>query len=853
MDDRPAAMSTGLGERVRAGLRSLADRWMHEEPPIARVARKSVPLTLAQQRKLLDGAQLSQFLSYESHDERNLYHNTDTVGFLLECSPAAGLDEAKLNVLTGLLTQGIRNHSVIQISLYGDPDIHGLLDYWRAAGDALPGAQGDALRTLARKRVDYLREGAWASLFPDQPMLVRNWRLLISFTRPRIPGSTLDGTELEYLTRTRAAFRSTLQSAGIGSTDIAPDALLRLADGLLNPTKSIRPVLRHDPNVPLRRQVTDRDSLMVVGRDALGTEHDGFHVTPIPYSVRQYPTDWAGWANGELLGALMNNVLRLPCPVLLTQTIYAADQVEAQNGAKLKAARATQMVDAPVGKYVPVWKDRKRDSDYVVRKLGEGHKLLQGHFQVIAYAPHGEEDYCEQKLRAIFDSRGWALQKDRYSTLHAFRSALPMGMGPALIREMKKLGYFRTMLTWNCINTAPLIGEWKGTVRPLMLLLGRKGQIQYFDPFDNTKGNFNCAMAAAPGAGKSFYTQEMIQRTLATGGRVWTLDSGESYRNLSELFGGTYIKFDKQRNPVINPFSGINATDFDSDELPQLKQILAKMASPEVPLDSLHLSYLEAAIRKAWHEHGNKTEITEVAAVLAASPRREQKNLAVMLEPWTRAGSYGRYFTGPSNIDLDNRFVVLEMSDLDSRPDLQGVVLMILMHRITELMYHGDRSQRKLCIIDEAWRLLGNGNAGAFVEAGYRTARKYGGAFVTVTQGIDDYYESASAKAALACSDWVLLLRQKPESLAAAADNKRIFVDDGARELLMSLDTIQGQYSEIAIRGPSGLSISRLVVDRFSEKLYSTKADEFQFVRDQMARGLRIDQAVEALVQRTVH
>jgi conjugal transfer ATP-binding protein TraC len=94
----------------------------------------------------------------------------------------------------------------------------------------------------------------------------------------------------------------------------------------------------------------------------------------------------------------------------------------------------------------------------------------------------------------------------------------------------------------------------------------------------------------------------------------------------------------------------------------------------------------------------------------------------------------------------------------------------------------------------------------------------------------------------------VLLLRQKPESLAAASDNKRIFVDEQARDLLMSVDTVQGKYSEIAIRGPGGLSIGRLIVDRFTEKLYSTQAQEFQYVQDRVAAGRTIDQAVEELV-----
>ena len=53
----------------------------------------------------------------------------------------------------------------------------------------------------------------------------------------------------------------------------------------------------------------------------------------------------------------------------------------------------------------------------------------------------------------------------------------------------------------------------------------------------------------------------------------------------------------------------------------------------------------------------------------------------------------------------------------------------------------------------------------AVVEEAARRARKYGGSLGTATQSADDYYGSAQMEAAFNCSDWVFLLRQKPESI----------------------------------------------------------------------------------------
>jgi conjugal transfer ATP-binding protein TraC len=237
MDDVATAVRPTLIARARDAVARVVDGWFVEEPPGAAFERGELPPTLAQQKRLTDSVRLSQFLPFESYDPaKRLYHNVDSLGFLLEAAPATGLDEARLNVLTGLVTQGIRNHTTIQISLYGDPDIHPLLDAWEQARQQVEGAQAAALRGLAKRRVEYLRGGAWKSLFSDQPLVVRNWRVFVSFLRPKLSGSEPDPGEMDYLTRTRESYKSTLQSAGLLAGEVEPQDLIRLFDGLLNPT-----------------------------------------------------------------------------------------------------------------------------------------------------------------------------------------------------------------------------------------------------------------------------------------------------------------------------------------------------------------------------------------------------------------------------------------------------------------------------------------------------------------------------------------------------------------------------------------------------------------------------------------
>src|SRR5690606_27878835 len=125
---------------------------------------------------------------------------------------------------------------------------------------------------------------------------------------------------------------------------------------------------------------------------------------------------------------------------------------------------------------------------------------------------------------------------------------------------------------------------------------------------------------------------------------------------------------------------------------------------------------------------------------------RDMHRLAAALEPYTRHGIYASYFEGEANIAFTKNLVVLELEELKSKKNLQSVVMQLVMYRITQEMYL-DRSLKKLVIIDEAWDLMGQGASASFIEAGYRRARKYGGAFGTITQSVEDYYKTDATRA----------------------------------------------------------------------------------------------------------
>lgn len=841
---------------------------VNDVPPGARLKSGDVPPTVAELRQFSNRHKLAELLPYESYDpDTELYYNRDTVGFMLLASPAVGIGPTELNVLNGIFNQAHKPNTTIQVSMLSDTSIEPILKRWSSSKDKAVNKKVQPIFDLmTKKRVDYLSTGKWRSLFSDQAQLVRNYHLVVSYTIPIPVGmATTDISEEDQdrLVRMKAAIRGNLRSAKMPSQNMTPEMFINIMDGFFNPSVKERVRLYYDENNYIGRQMVDEDQMMLFDSGAASIISENEHFSVIPYHVRQFPQKWAGYKNGGLIGNFTNNILRIPCPFIATLTINAPDQITAKGMVKNKSMRATQMADSPVAKFVPQWKERKQDWTFVAGKIDDGDKLMEAFYQINLFCPEGKEQECEQSLKSVYDSIGWSLSKSRYIPIHAFLGALPMGICEETKFALQKFGHYSTRLSWTCTNVAPWIGEWKGDPSsPMMTFVGRRGQLAFFDPFANKKGNYNVSTIAASGGGKSFYTQEWITNILGSGGRAFVMDSGGSYKNICEIYEGTYLEFGVKGDflPCLNPFSTISEEDpeFFEDQMPLLKMLVAQMASPEGPLSQKQKSVLEKSITRCWALHKSKSNITKLVECLLADSTDDgpmhatSKDLAVMLYSYTNEGMYGKYFEGEANVDLSNPFVVLELDALSSQPDLRSVILLILMMRITQEMYlSGNKAQRKLCIIDEAWKLLKNKSAGDFIEEGFRVARKHGGSFMTITQKIGDYYTSESSKAAFANSDFIVYLRQKPEALEAAKAEGYITNDSGLIDVLLTLDTVEGQYSEMAISTPSGLSVCRFIVDPVTEKLFSTQPQEAQFIKNAEARGMTKFEAIEELLQRS--
>jgi conjugal transfer ATP-binding protein TraC len=793
-------------------------------------------------QELFTHSSLSSLLPYEAYDEEQaLFINKKSKGFILEGSLLTGSTEETENILASLLTDVIPEGADLHILLWASPKIGSILEAFEKARSQ----QGEMFEWLAKERTRFLKQGVMHSLSPQGNLLLRDFRLLISVSLPK----KRNEESLQTLLQLREAIQSSLKSIRLFTRDLPVDDFISLIWNLLNPSATCEAAnIVWNPFEPLNCQLTDPEYRLHVHPHHLTLKNEAESWDILNLTVTHFPRHQTQWQMTESIGQLFNEALQIPCPFVISLSVRALDQEKSTSLAQVKYMNKDSTAKSPLAKFKPAANKEYADWHHIRQRLAEGDRLVKVYYQVTLYTPSQDAGSHERKLRDLYRANGWKLYKPAFLQLPSWLAMFPMLMTEGLFDDFKLLGRLKTLSAFNAVTLAPLQGEWKGTKRPSLLLPGRRGQIAFFNPFDNPEGNYNVAIAAASGRGKSVLTQEYIVAMLGAGARVWVIDVGRSYEKTCRLLGGEFIEFLPDKHISLNPFTFI--TQFETS-LELLKPLTAAMVRPSGNASDEEITYLEKALKAAWQSKGNQGTLTDVALWLNKQEDSICKNLSHLLYPYTQQGMYGRYFEGPCTLHLDNPFIVLELEELKSKKDLQKVMLLVLMYQISERMYLGSREQMKSCIIDEAWDLLSGDNISAaqFIETGYRRARRYNANFVTITQSINDYFKNATSIAAYENSDNNLILGQKPEAIDQLKTSQRLSLDNFTEKLLKSLKKTD-DYSECIIKSPMGLSVHRILLDPYSRILYSSKGDEFEAVKAWQAKGYSLQDAIAKVARR---
>lgn len=805
-------------------------------------------------------SKLSQYIPYNYFDEENESYTCidDTIGYIWECTPLYFVSKDVVTRLQKLLQMRFPVDVALSFHLYADPHIKDIIDAY--IGRKVK--TDEALTKSANEYGKFLIEGTKGlKKVNEQP--VRNFRLWVSL-------KCFSGIPDDL----RANVEEALSSCKLNPVRIDDKRLRKWLVRFFNSKDNVDVPMHIDKNLPIRKQLIQADT-------HIHFPHKGYTRIGKRYGAClthfRVPDTTNSLTENKLLGGYMgveDDTNQITSPFLYTIVVTFMD-AEEEVDSKAKIVNGQSLV----GK-------RARE---LARRMNE--------FQWITDLPEGEKRARVHQIMWIFDEDPEKLER---SVSRAMRIAQDFDyeymqetlLAPTLFISSLPLGYYnikgnaevidryRLLPTSSIAVLLPVQGDFTGSSRtiagdmpshkaPVVMTVGRKGQIQGFDVFDPASNNHNFFITAGSGAGKSVKLNHFVSNYYNSGAIVRLVDIGYSFQKNCMINKGRFLDIGEEYI-VFNPFySQSKHSDDLAMDIIASTNILAEMAysASGSSLSEVEWTLLKNAANYVFTSGNRDDGIDCVRDYLTHLKKYEKddpiidlpsvteaaKLLAFNLKDFTKKGMFGRYFNGPSNFNIsDDEFVVLELQQLMEQKELFSVIVMQVVNSVTQDLYLSDRSTRRFVLFEEAAQYLKQqghrdlSRLAAIIEEGYRRARKHKGSFGTVLQSILDLNMFGPIGQVLK-SNAAYKFFLFSEDYGKARDIKLIEKEGLAFDLLESVRNNKPRYSEIYWETPFGQGIGRMVLDPWNYWMATSDADEFKAYQDLVNRGFTPAQALSHL------
>ena len=747
-------------------------------------------------------------LCHVASSDEHLHLGSDKMlGFALECVPLPYVNQEAIEKITSCMS--LPDGAYMQIISHASDDV--AADVYRFEEERR-GQSNKLLKSLCEGRASFLRNGVHDPIDATGTM-IRVHKVYVTVKVPITDVTPNDNEEKELL-RILAKVRSAFESANMAPRVMDKKRLKRVLSSLLNHGADAswrNLVVDYDDSKELRHQVLDHNEVVCPENYSVTTEHAVIKtLSPMKYP----PEAWNGLAQAYL-GDLLKGTPSTSSKFFVTATIYFPEPSKAKGSVTKRYQFTTNQ--SKFIKYVPQLQKQHSDLGLLMDDFDKGERPVE--FSLCVCLLSKDNDTAEndaQLIKSHFATFGMTMEENHHYHLPLLAYSLPLNTDdrakPLMNRE-RRFSLKRVM------PFLPVYGEWRGNGSPALVFNGRLGQMIMYDLFESDT-NFNLVVAAQSGSGKSFATNYLVSMELSRGTQVWIIDVGRSYKNLCETLGGKFSAFTPKTTPNMNPFAQVK--EWDDDEQEVVKSIIEAMPVIKDQLDDVQATTLRKFVDAVWVEHGNKAKVDHIIAKCAEHDDPRIKDLATRLYDYSSDGPCGKYFNGETVPSFKANFSVLELEELKGRKHLQKLVLMSLIFQIQNEMYLGDINQRKMVVIDEAWDLLAEENVAKFIEHGYRRFRKYNGSACIITQSVNDLYSSETGQAIASNSAHKWMLKQNSEDIDKVQKEKRLSLSDGGYRLFKTVHTNKGNYSEILFINEGGCGIGRLIVDPFTQLMFST-------------------------------
>jgi type IV secretory pathway VirB4 component len=276
---------------------------------------------------------------------------------------------------------------------------------------------------------------------------------------------------------------------------------------------------------------------------------------------------------------------------------------------------------------------------------------------------------------------------------------------------------------------------------------------------------------AKSGSGKSYATKLEILRSLMFDTDVIVIDPEREYEFLAEAVGGRYFNISLSSEHHINPFDLPTPREDETSEDVLRSNIINLVGLMRLMLGGLtpeEDSMVDRAISETYAMKDITPEsdfanidpplLSDFEMVLSGMDGSD--SVVQRLVKYTR-GSWATFLNRPSNVDIDKKFVVFSVRDMED--ELKPVAMYIVMHYIwTEVRKN---LKKRLLVVDEAWWMMKSEDTASFLYSIAKRGRKYYLGLSTITQDAADFMKSPYGVPIITNSSIQLLLKQSPTTI----------------------------------------------------------------------------------------
>lgn len=375
------------------------------------------------------------------------------------------------------------------------------------------------------------------------------------------------------------------------------------------------------------------------------------------------------------------------------------------------------------------------------------------------------------EMKKLLLSQDMDVQPCSFCQEQAFLSSLPLVSLERSLFERSK----RNVLTLGAASCYPFTSYEMCDDNGILLGVNKhNNSLIIVDIFDSrVYKNANIAILGTSGAGKSFSMQLMATRMRRKGIQVFIVAplKGHEFHRACSNIGGEFIQISPASQNCINVMA-IRKVDRSVDEMLDGPGVEKSLLAAKIQRLHIFFSLLipdmnheerqlldDALIRtyaRLGITHDNSTlddpdhpgqyrtmpVLGDLYEVLKESP--DTKRLANILNRLVNGSA--RTFNQQTNVSLDNKYTVLDISELTG--DLLTVGMFVALDFVWDKAKE-NRTEEKAIFIDECWQLIGaNSNrlAAEFVLEIFKIIRGYGGSAICATQDINDFFALEDGK-----------------------------------------------------------------------------------------------------------